>query len=404
LQINSKFEKLPTFVFVIILCIACFSFIPVIFPKLLLNLVNDYPSSFVNVYEFSKIAPTIIIINLSLLSLLLFLQFKHVSIISKCVEHISKYDVTRKKSLIILIILFSFYLSYSWDELFTEQEIIFSDYQGVLEGTEAGVQLFHEKGINIYFVRYALLEFSHEVLENIRLVPFLSSFALLLLTYFFTSEISKKRITGLISVAILLQSNVFLLFDSIATYETTWITFYLLSLFLVLKKMRLSFLAFILSLLSKAVSFLFLPITLFLIVKCNTANKIKIQSIILYTVPFIILIFLGGYLNIFDASERIDIDLKKFWASVSTFAAGTRFDGLILSIFFPTLYCLYLKSKKYDDYSTFLLFSISILLIVPWIISPILGFTNEPYRIIPLITFFAISFGTLFSLKSTIPK
>lgn len=355
-------------------------------------------------YEFSKLAPAIIIINLSSFSLILFLQFKHVPIISKYVGLLSKYDVTRKKSLIIMIILLSMYLSFSWDELFTEQEIVFSDYQHVLAGTESGTQLFGDGGINVYFIRYALLEFSHQVLGNIRLVPFLSSFTLLLLTYFFTSEISKKRITGLISVTILLQSNVFLLFDSIATYETTWITFYLLSLFLVLKKTRLSFFPFVLSLLSKAVSFLFLPITLFLIVKSGTVKNIKIQSIILYTVPFLILILLGGHLNIFDASESIDIDLKKFWASVSTFAMGTRFDGLILSIFFPTMYCLYLKSKKYNDYSTFLLFSISILLVTPWILSPILGFTNEPYRIIPLITFIAISFGTLFSLKSTILK
>ena len=401
-SISQKLDK-SRIIFTITLCISFLSFIPFVFPKLLLGLASNYPISYDEIYEFGKIGPFIIITNISLVLILLFFRYRKISIISQFMEYFSKYDVSRKKTFFILIIIFTVYILYSWDELFTDQEKILSDYFDVLKALDK-VELFPNGSLNILYLRYILLKISHEIFGNIRLIPFLSSCILLLFTYIFTKELSKKRFAGIISVGILIQSNLFLLFDSIATYETFWITFYLISIYLVLKKTRMSFLVFVASLFTKAATFLFLPITLYLITKLKIPNKIKFQSIALYVIPFIILIFVGHYIHIIDFSNSIYFDSRHFWSSISAFSNGMRFDGLILAVFFPILLCLYFKSKTYDDYSKFLMFSLSVLLISPWILNVVLGFTNQPYRLIPFIVFFSIAFGSLFSFKSTYPK
>ena len=90
---------------------------------------------------------------------------------------------------------------------------------------------------NITFgFKYFLLHASIIIFKNIRMIPLISSFLLLLLVYFTTLELTKKRIASLIAVVMVLQSNNFLTYDSTATYANFWIFFYLLSLFLILKK------------------------------------------------------------------------------------------------------------------------------------------------------------------------
>lgn len=401
MQINKKSEIVSKIVFIFTLGISCFSFIPVIFPKLLLNLVSDYGISS-DAYEFGH-NTSLIFINLFLVSLLLLFRYRKSPILSNFLESLSKFDTSKKTTAIILIAIFAIYIYFTWDELFSDESVL-EDYYAVIDGVR-NLQLVTPDGHwNFFFFRYVLLKISNDILGNIRILPFISSCVLLFFTYLFTKEISKKRFTGIIAIAVLLQSNLFLLFDSIATYETFWITFYLISIYLILKSTRLSFISYIMSVSTKAVSVLFLPISLFLISQSNFSKKIKIQSIFIYVIPFIIIVIAAHFFHILDFSTYTNTKTRDFWTSVSSLAIATRFDGLVLSIFFPTLITLYFKSKKYNDYSTFLLFSISILLIMPWILHFFLNYTNEPYRLVSLIVFVAIAFGTLLSSESSKSK
>jgi hypothetical protein len=384
--------------FILTLCITCFSFIPIIFPKFLLSVVNDYQNPAYDAYEIGKFGPLVIIINIFLVILLLFFKYGNSSKTSKLLESISKYEISRKTTIVILVAIFIGYVYYSWDELFTE-EYLLTDYYDVKEALEDVRLIFDNGHWNFFFLRHVLLKISIEIFGNIRILPFISSCTLLLFTYLFTREITKKRLSGVLSMIILLQSNLFLLFDTLSTYETFWITFYLVSIYVMLKKPRLSFILFIMSLLTKALSALFLPISLYLISQLPISGRAKLQSIVIYTLPFLIALFILQYFDIFVVSDYTYFNLRNFWTSISSFAIATRFDGLILSIFFPTILGLYLQSKGQNNYSTFLLFSISIMLITPWILHSTIGYTNQPYRLISLVVFFAISFGTLFRNK-----
>lgn len=397
MQIDKRSQIISKPVFIFTLGISCFSFIPIMFPKLLLNLVNDYGMSS-DAYELGSNA-SFIFINLLVVSLLLFFRYRKSSRLSIFLESLSKFDISKRTTVILLTIVFTIYIYFSWDELFSDESVL-QDYYAVVQGIQ-NLQLIAPNGHwNFFFLRFALLKISNDILGNIHFLPFISSCALLFFTYLFTKEISKKRFTGIIAMTVLLQSNLFLLFDTIATYETFWITFYLISVYLILKHTRLSFMPYIMSVLTKAVSAIFLPISLFLISQSNISKKIKIQSILIYVIPFVIFIITAHYFSILDFSTYTNTKERNFWTSVSSLAIATRFDGLILSIFFPTLITLYFKSKKYKDYSTFLLFSISILLITPWILQFSLAYTNQPYRLVSLIVFIAIAFGTLFSNES----
>ena len=397
MQIDKSSEIISKIVFVFTLGISCFSFIPVIFPKLLLNLVNDYGMSS-DAYEFGGNA-SLIFINLFIVSLLLFFRYRKSPRLLTFLESLSKFDISKRTTVILLTIIFTIYIYFSWDELFSDESVL-QDYYAVISGIQ-NLQLIDPDGHwNFFFLRYVLLKISNDILGNIHFLPFISSCALLFFTYLFTKEISKKRFTGIIAMTVLLQSNLFLLFDSIATYETFWITFYLISIYLILKRIRLSFIPYLISMSTKAVSAIFLPISLFLISQSNFSDKIKVQSILIYVIPFVTFVIVAHFFGILDFSTYTNTKTRDFWTSVSSFAIATRFDGLILSIFFPTLITLYFKSKKYKDYSTFLLFSISILLVMPWILHFFLAYTNQPYRLVSLITFIAIAFGTLFSNES----
>lgn len=392
-----KSQMISKVVFIFTLGISCFSFIPVMFPKLLLNLVNDYGMSS-DAYELGGNA-SLIFINLFIVSLLLFFRYRKSSTLLTFLESLSKFDISKRTTVILLTIIFTIYIYFSWDELFSDESVL-QDYYAVVQGIQ-NLQLIAPDGHwNFFFLRYVLLKISNDVLGNIHFLPFISSCALLFFTYLFTKEISKKRFTGIIAMIVLLQSNLFLLFDTIATYETFWITFYLISVYLILKQTHLSFIPYIMSISTKAISAIFLPISLFLISQSNISKKIKIQSILIYVIPFVIFIIIAQYFSILDFSAYTNTQERNFWTSVSSLAIATRFDGLVLSIFFPVLITLYFKSKKYKDYSTFLLFSISILLIVPWILQFFLSYTNQPYRLVVLIVFIAIAFGTLFSNES----
>src|SRR6185312_1529434 len=72
-------------------------------------------------------------------------------------------------------------------------------------------------------VRYLLLSASTHIFGNIRVIPFITSIALLLLTYFFTANITQKKFAGIVSMALVLQSDIFVSYSTTASYDNSWI-------------------------------------------------------------------------------------------------------------------------------------------------------------------------------------
>ena len=71
-----------------------------------------------------------------------------------------------------------------------------------------------------------LLGFSQEYLQNIKIIPFVTSIVLVLVTGLVAVSISGKRIAGIIAIIVLLQGYTFLEYDTIAVYENLWVLFF----------------------------------------------------------------------------------------------------------------------------------------------------------------------------------
>ena len=108
-------------------------------------------------------------------------------------------------------------------------------------------------------------------------------------------------------------------------------------------------------------------------------------------------------------SSTEDYDLTKFsthdfWGGITAINTNMQTDGLILIFLLPLTIGLYLSHRRgvrHADSFMFLIFGI--LLSGPVLIT-VSNVTNMPYRLITLVTFFAIGVGILLSKNIEGPK
>jgi len=380
--------------------ISIFSFNQILFPKLLIELTSEYTNSSDNIFEFGIWGVPFLISNI--VFGIIWFCYKFLKIpIRKYINLLLDFDLSKKVTILCLIVLFSIYLSFSVGEL--SQTESFDDYSGILQSVEE-LTFFTEEGenkgkIDLFYLRFIFLKISIEIFDNIRFLPFLSSLALLSLTYLFTAKISGKRISGIIALIIVIQCSLFRLFDTTATYENFWTTFFLLGLYLILKKPYLSPISYIISIFTKIVAFLFLPIIISLILSVDESIKKKKKILLVYSF-FPILLIAGLFVpSAFSLENFVNIDMRNMLTGFSAISMALRFDGLILLSFFPVIFLLYAKSRNNFRYANFLLVSLAMILLIPPITSGVTGFTIQPYRLVPLVIMFSISVGYLFSKK-----
>jgi hypothetical protein len=311
-------------------------------------------------------------------------------------ERIFKFELSRKTSLIVVVILLSIYVAASANELTTEER--WEDYQNVKDKVENQTL---EKAFRSFDVplKFFFLSASETLFDNIRAIPFLASIALLAATYFITAKMSGKRFAGIVALVILLQSNVFLSYDTSATYENFWILFYLLSLYLMYRFWPLSPVSYILSTLSKPLTLAFLPMSIFFILRANLKKKRK--ALILSSYLLVVLISMGfvASLGINVSGREEGFDSQEFWMGFTSFAYQLRGDGLIMLFLLPLVFGLFVLSRKNVKNAE----SLMILILGVLLTAPILtGFTvetNQPYRFVSLAVFFAMGIGILLSKR-----
>ena len=197
----------------------------------LIYLISVIPASYAEGYlieidnEYNGI--NFLIFNFILLFVvLLFLQRKILLNFRDKIKKIFSFDLSKKHTILILSVIFSIYIIFSFNELFEPEDGI--DSQNV-------VPLAENFEINEfplqYFLRFFLLNLSIEIFDNIKIIPFLASNFLILFTYLITTEITKNRFGGIISVIAVLQSSLFLKYDTIAVYTNFWVLFYFISIY-----------------------------------------------------------------------------------------------------------------------------------------------------------------------------
>jgi hypothetical protein len=230
-------------------------------------------------------------------------------------------------------------------------------------------------------------------------VPLLTSAALLVVRYFFTSMITQKRFAGIISVLIIMQSSVFLTYDTTVSYTNFWILFYILSLYLAYRFWPLSPVLYFGSIMSKALTATFVPMSIYFILRSEISRK---QKAITAGVTAVMILAggaaaLGGDTSVQKIQE--EFDEKEFWLGFTSFSYQLRFDALVMLFTIPLMVGLFLVARKGVKHGESIMVLISGILLVTPFLTGFTTQTNQPYRFVPLVVFFAIGVGVLLSKR-----
>ena len=396
-----------TIVFLFALVMVGISLLSVLFPALILSEFGNIVSDNYDKFEFGNNAILLILSNVIILSLGYIYKKNKIENFSLFVNKIRSFDISKKQSLIVGIIIIVVYTVFTVPELYIDETTQWGDYPILTKAletfpeTNTGDQIADEQ--NSRFVRMILLGFSQDYFDNIKIIPIISSIVLITLVGLIAFEISQKKVAGIISMLVLIQSYTFLEFDTIAVYENLWVTFFLFSIYTIHKKWHLSGIFYILSVFSKAFSTPFLILNVFYVIRSELDSKTKLRIMISYGI--VILVMLGLFTlgnTIYD--DIIHIDFNRFMNSLSDFSSQMRFDYFMLMTILPVTIGLLFISRTGIVHAESLLFFISVLLLAGPLVTLLTDFyVILPYRFIPLIAFFAIAVGVIIfrSVKSS---
>jgi len=395
--------NLSYLVFFSTLSIVGFSLFAIIFPGFLIS--NYFPYN----AELESFEPSIWLIPvLSFSFVVLTLGFvyykkKLPDQIYKYIQFALNFEISKRLTLIIVTTILIFYIGFSASELTINEDGQWSDYtilKQALEiwpSTETNDIYVQEQ--NSRYVRMALLVSSLEIFQNIKILPFVASISLLIVTFLVTSQISHKRFSGIIAMLVLLQSHTFLHFDTVAVYENFWILFFLLSLYLINRKWQISSIVYLLAIFSKAFIFVFFPSVIFYIYRAKIGSKKKIWVMCSYAAALVIILAVFSFGDSIY-NDIISISDQEFFLAFNTLGYTLRYDIFIILSLLPLTVGLFLTSRSGILQAD----SILVLILTSLLAGPFISMLTEfyfvlPYRFLPLIVFVAIGVGVFFSKK-----
>ena len=404
---NKDFERKPNSTVVWFICsigifVVSFSLISVVFPGLIISIVDT--NLFGETFEIGAMGMPFLIVNVVIFSLIVLgIKQRLPNAFTDVIQKILSFDISKRNSFVILIIILLIYVVVTVNELSIYELNQYGDFLVL----EKAVKIWPEQeSENKYLaeqldrhVRMGLLVASEEVFNNIKIIPYLASIFLLSTTYFLTVKLSEKNFTGLMAVILILQSSTFYVYDTIAVYENFWVLFYVFSIYLIFKKPKFSSIFFILSIFSKAIFVLWLPISILVTLLSDIPKNKKIFVIITHILVIIISVIIFQYSDAVYGNV-VDIEVSEFWIGFTTLASNLRFDIVLLLLLLPVSVGLFIISRMGSKNSISLLVLISGTILV----TPVLEMITDyyfvyPYRYVPLVVFFAIGLSTLFSKK-----
>ena len=373
------------------------SLLSVIFPALILHEFGHISTDRYDAFEIGNNAILLVTSNIILLSLGFLYKKNKLPSFSSYINKVRDFEISKKPSIIIGIIILVVYVAITAPELSVDESIQYADFKILIRGletfpaTDSGSMIDDEQ--NSRFVRMILLGFSQDYLNNIKVIPFISSIDLVVITGIITGQISQRRVAGLIAMIVLIQSYTFLEYDTIAVYENIWVTFFLLSIYTIHKRWYLSGILYLLSVFSKAFATPFLILNVYYLMRTDSNRSTKIRILVSYGIIMLIMLGLFSVGNtIYD--DIIHIDFNRFMNSLSDFSSQMRFDSFLLIMIIPTIVGLFFAARNGVKHAESMLFFIPSLLLA----GPLVAFVTDfyvilPYRFIPLIAFFSISIG-----------
>tara|TARA_B100000029_G_scaffold266127_1_gene262137 strand:- start:551 stop:1783 length:1233 start_codon:yes stop_codon:yes gene_type:complete len=403
---NLQSNRIVTPIFIATIIVVFLLYIPIVFPALFSSLVGSYSDTIKNPFEFGHQALILIVSNIIILGFgFAYYKQKLPNQFQNSIEKIRSFEISKKTTLIVFFIILGIYITLSTPELFLDEKLQWDDYESVLlpalelwPDGESDNPYIQEQ--NDRYVRMYLLDTSLNVFQNIKLLPFLASIMVVVFTYLLTTQICQKRFAGIIAMAVLLQSNIFLKYDTIAVYENFWVLFYLISLYVLKKGWILSPIFYILAVFSKAYVAPFFIMTLFSTYRSKISRRTKLVVLLSYVAIISIAVI------VIFAEETIypkifEIDSSSFILGFAATAFQFRSDLLILVVLLPVSIWLFILAKnrlKEADSILFLIFGT--ITAGPAVVMMTYFYEVLPYRLIPLIVFVAIGIGLFFSKNS----
>ncbi|MBT4175466.1 MAG: hypothetical protein HOE01_01275 [Thaumarchaeota archaeon] len=403
-----QFSKVSWIVLFFSITISSISLISVIFPALIAETVSNNGLEELgisqheeNPFQTGPLAILLIFTNIIIFGTY-FLRNRFPNKIFKSFKKGIRFNPSTKVTTISIIIILSAYIILTIPELEKSEE--FKDIIGIEKRLNESIRddrfTFEDaiSGNQNYslaepHVKYSILLISEKVFGDFRIIAFFASVSLLLLTYLITNAITNNRFAGLVALLLVVQSNLFLSFDTSAVYSNFWILFYLLSLYLLVKVWFATPILFGISIFCKMLTAIFTPMSIFFILNSEISNsqKIIISSII------VILLIVGGiiFLGTQESDKLTSFEIDRFWESFASFAFQMRLDIITVLFLLPLIFGLFLSSKKFKHANSISILISGVLLSGP-ILAGITDQTNQPYRLIPIIVFFAIGVGMLF--------
>ena len=406
-MLEKSYSKTSKLVLLFSLFVVTFSLISVVFPALISEtvVVSDLERMGITPYQEDPYQIGLMAIPLILTNGIIFALYllRNKLGLSSKFEKLLEFQISKKVAAVIIVIILSGYVVGTIPELDTKEE--FDDFilvekrlrEAIRDDRftiEDAINKNPNYSMNEPHVKYSLLIISEKVFGNFKVVPFLASIALLLVTYFMTKEITKNRFAGLVSMILVLQSNLFLSFDTSATYSNFWILLYLLSLYAVIRVWFVSPILFGLSVFSKAFAATFAPMSIFFILNSEIprSHKIIIAAVLIALLIAGSIMFAGAQ----DVGEQFRWD--EFWVGFTSFAFQMRWDPITVLFLIPLVFGLFVMSKNNRHANSISILIAGVLLSAPFL-TGMTDQTNQPYRFMPIIVFFAVGVGMLFSIK-----
>jgi len=341
----------------------------------------------------------------------------------KVIDLVESFDIKKKKSILLLVLIIGVWAGYS---AINELTFPFEDCKSFGK-TVDDAGLCTDYGMRLYFmyqygdhrgenplraVTYELLYLSEKVFGDFRVIPFISSGLFIALTYFLTTEITKRNYTGLIAVLFLLHSPIFFKYDLVLTYPNFWATLFFASLFFSYKSRvwLLSPVTIIVSFGAKIINLMNLPAVIVFV--CLTENKNRKKLLLVYTtlVALVCTVVLSTsvlYPPLWHKFYFIFISQFKFqpmeflwWLGMWSVELFT--DKITLLLIFLMLPCLFILKKGKVKNASAVLAMLIIFILQPAFISGLTEYTNEDYRYLHLVAFVGIALSLVIANIKTL--
>ena len=398
-------SKMSYLVFFCSLAVVLLVITTVIFPALLSSYFGLYAEN-LEPFELGHQAIFLITSNAIIFGFgILYHQKKIPSMLNNAIEKVRTFEISKRVALVSLFVIIGIYVGFSIPELFINESTQWGDYKVLEEALELwpfgeSDDIFVQEQ-NDRYVRMFLLDVSYDVFQNIKLLPFIASILVVIFTYLIATQFCQKRFAGIIAIVVLLQSHIFLKFDTIAVYENFWVLFYLISLYAIRKKWFLSPIFYIIAFFTKAYVAPFFLMTLFTTYRSEISRGRKIALLVSYVVIVgiaIALIYLGETVY----PDVIEISYNKFILGFQAISSQLRFDFFFIMMILPVTVGLIILSKnKLKEADSILILIFGTIIASPALVMFTFHYDIQAYRFVPLLVFFSIGVGMLFSKKLT---